>query len=67
METGGGGEACYVAETLVYDRLHDIVDVEPEVLWIRLKPKKLPRKYSCIIIECIYHPPCADNGSLRIT
>ena len=29
-----------------------------------MKPKKLPRKYSCIIIACIYHPPGADNGSL---
>ena len=61
----GGGVACYVAETAVYDRLHDIEDDEHEVLWIRLKPKKLPRKYSCIIIACIYHPPGADNGSLQ--
>ena len=65
MERGGGGVACYVAETAVYDRLHDIEDDEHEVLWIRLKPKKLPRKYSCIIMAGIYHPPGADNGSLR--
>ena len=65
VERGGGGVACYVAETAVYDRVHDIEDDEHEVLWIRLKPKKLPRKYSCIIIACIYHPPGADNGSLR--
>ena len=65
VERGGGGVACYVAETLVYERLHDIEDDEHKVLWIRLKPKKLPRKYSCIIIACIYHPPGADNGSLR--
>ena len=57
MERGGGGVACYVAGTLVYERLHDIEDDEHEVLWIKLKPKKLPRKYSCIIIACIYHPP----------
>ena len=65
VERGGGGVACYVAETLVYEPLHDIEDDEHEVLWIRLKPKKLPRKFSCIIIACIYHLPCADNGSLR--
>ena len=57
MERGGGGIACYVAETVVYDRLHDIEDDEHEVLWTRLKPKKLSIKYSCIIIACIYHPP----------
>ena len=49
----------------MYDRLHNIEDDEHEVLWIRLKPKKLPRKCSCIIIACIYHPPGADNGSLQ--
>ena len=65
MERGGGGVACHVTETAVYGQLHDIEDDEHEVLWIRLKPKKLPRKYSCIIIACIYHPPGPDNGSLR--
>ena len=65
VERGCGGVTCYVAETMVYDRVHDIEDDEHEVLWIRLKPKKLPRKYSCIIIACIYHPPGGDNGSLR--
>ena len=65
MERGGGGVACYVTETAVYDQLHDIEDDEHEVLWIRLKPKKLPRKYSCIITACIYHPPGPDNDSLR--
>ena len=44
VETGGGGVACCVAETLVYDRLNDIEDDEHEVLWIRLKRKKLPIK-----------------------
>ena len=32
VERGGGGKPCYVAETLVYDRLHDIEDDEHEVL-----------------------------------
>ena len=30
----------------MYDRLHDTEDDEHVVLWIRLKHKKLPRKYS---------------------
>ena len=62
VERGGGGVTCYVAETMEYDRLHDIEDDEREVLWIRLKPNTLPRKYSCISLACIYHPPGADNG-----
>ena len=65
MERGGGGVACHVTETAVYGQLLDIEDDEHEVLWIRLKPNKLPRKYSCIIMACIYPPPGADKGSLR--
>ena len=65
VERGGGGVARHVAETAVYGQLHDIEDDEHEVLWNRLKPNKLPKKYSCIIIACIYHPSGAANGSLR--
>ena len=61
----GGGVACYVAASMVYTRLRYIEDDEQGVLWVRLRPQKLPRKYSCIIIACIYHPPKADNGSMR--
>ena len=57
--------ACYVAASMVYTRLRYIEDDEHEVLWVRLRPQKLLRKYSCIIIACIYHPPKADNGSMR--
>ena len=60
--------ACYVAvaaASMVYTRLRYIEDDEHEVLWVRLRPQKLPRKYSCIIIACMYHPPKADNGSRR--
>ena len=40
-------------------------DDEHDVLWVRIRPQKLPKQYSCIIIACIYHPPKADNGSMR--
>ena len=36
--------------------LNYIEDDYHEVLWIRLKPKKLQIKYSCIIIACINNP-----------
>ena len=54
-----------MAETVVYARWQDTEDDKHEVLWIRLKFKKLPRIYWCIIKACIYHPPGADNGLLR--
>ena len=48
-----------------YTRLRYIEDDEHDVLCVRLSPQKLPRKYSCISIACIYHPHKADNGSMR--
>ena len=57
----GGEVACYVAATVAYDRLVDIeVDVH-EVMWIRMRLHKLPRKFSSIVFACIYHPPNSDN------
>ena len=53
------------AASMVYTRLRHIEDDEHDVLWVRVRPQKLPRKYSCIIIACIYLPPKADNGSMR--
>ena len=61
----GGGVACYVAATVPYDRLLDIEDNEHEVMWIRLRLHKLPRRFASIVIACIYHPPNSDNSSMR--
>ena len=61
----GGGVACYVAATVAYDRLVDIEDDVHEVMWIRMRLHKLPRKFSSIVIACIYHPLNSDNSSIR--
>ena len=65
LEKGGGGVACYVAETIPYERLHDLEEDGREVIWLKNKLKKLPRKYSCNMLACIYHPPGAENWSMR--
>ena len=36
-----------------------------ECLWIHLRPNRLPRGISCIIIAIIYHPPSADEKLMR--
>ena len=61
----GRGVACYVAATVPYDRLLDIEDNEHEVMWIRLRLHKLPRRFASIVIACIYYPPNSDNSSMR--
>ena len=65
LERAGGGVACYVAATVAYDRLHDIEDDIHEVMWIRMRLHKLPRRFESVVIECIYHPPNSNNSSMR--
>ena len=61
----GGGVVCYVAATVAYDRLHAIEDDVHEVMWIRMRLHKLPRRFAIIVIACMYHPPNSDNSSMR--
>ena len=34
LEKGGGGVACYVAETITYERLHDLEEDGREIIWL---------------------------------
>ena len=67
----GGGVACYVAATVPYDRLLDIEDNEHEVMWIRLRLHKLPRRFASIVSHAYtIHPTrttaaCANIVSPR--
>ena len=42
-----------------YERLSDLEDNENEVIWVKLKPKRLPRYFSCIILANV------DNLAMR--
>ena len=57
--------ACYVAAAVAYDRLIDIEDDVHEVMSIRMRLHKLPRRFASIVIECIYHPSNSDNSNMR--
>ena len=61
----GGGTACYIKDSILYDRLTELDSDSHEVLWIKLMPKRLPRRFSCIVIGCLYHPPDADNEMMH--
>ena len=36
-----------------------------EILWFHLRPTRLPRGVSCLIVAVVYHPPGADDNSIR--
>ena len=49
-----GGVACYgpIRNDVSYKRLDSSEVPELEVIWIKIMPKKLPRKFSCILVAC---------------
>ena len=50
----GGGIACYIRNNIMYERLSNLEEKELEGMWLKIMPKKLSRKCSCILIACIY-------------
>ena len=58
-----GGVCAYIRESQYkYKRLDDLNCCDDhECLWIYLRPTRLPRGFTCIIIAVIYHPPGADG------
>ena len=61
-----GGVACYIRNDLMYKRLNDMEFHDLEVMWINVMPKKMSRKFSCILLACIYYyTPKTDYLKIR--
>ena len=56
-ETLGGGVIAYVKTAIPSSRLSYSEEDYKEVLWLLLKPKRLPRPFSCIVMIVVYYPP----------
>ena len=56
--TGRGGGVCvYVKKDIPCMRWSNLENDSVECLWLYLRPKRLPRPLSGIVIAVIYHPP----------
>ena len=40
--------------------VHDL-----EAMWIKVMPKKMPRKFSCILVACLYYTPKTEYLKIR--
>lgn len=61
-----GGVCLYIKDGYSKYRVIDKLKCcdEHEILWVHLRPKRLPRGYSCLIIAIVYHPdPSAENDN----
>ena len=59
-----GGVACYIKDHIPYKWWQELTQPGIESLWITMRPKRLPREISNIILGAIYHPPSANNYSM---
>jgi hypothetical protein len=54
----------YVKNYIKYDILSELVSNDFEAIWLKLKPLRLPRGISCIILCNLYHPPKGNDQDL---
>ena len=52
-----GGVFIYVKNAIKYELLSALANNDHEVIWLKLKPVRLPRGRPCIIQCSLYHPP----------
>ena len=56
---------CTVAAwSSLFTILEDLEDPSFEALWLKLRPARLPRGFSCIVLGIIYHPPNNNNPAI---
>ena len=61
---GHGGVCIYVKNAIKYELLSAFANNNHEVIWLKLKPVRLPRGIPCIIICNLYHPPKGNDQDL---
>ena len=60
----GSGVCAFVKFTISFTLRPDLCCTNHKSLWLRIRPFRLPREFSCIFVGVIYHPPSADSNKL---
>ena len=64
VEKRGGGVCVFIKSCIPFVTLPNLDCPNHECLWIKLRPYRLPREISCILVCVVYHPPHADGNEL---
>ena len=59
-----GGVCIYVKNAIKYELLSALANNDHEVIWLKLKPVRLPRGIPCIVLCNLYHPPKGNDQDL---
>jgi hypothetical protein len=63
----GGGVCIYIKEEIYCRRLEHFEDPAIESLWLLLRPKRLPRSISALLLAVIYHTTsCGANENFEL-
>lgn len=57
-----GGVCTYIKNSIRFTVLGDLSDPDFEAPWLKVRPNRLPRGFSDIIVGLIYHPPSSNNS-----
>ena len=57
----GGGICAFVKSYIPFKVLTELHDDNFETLWLHIRPHKLFRGFSCLIVSVVYNPPSSDN------
>ena len=63
----GGGVCAFVSNSIPYKRWTDLENPLYECLWLSLRPHRLPRKISYIVMGILYSPPDKSAQDQRDT
>ena len=61
------GVCIYIRSSVPCSRIHDFETPEIESLWIKLRPQRLPRHVSLILVAVVYHSTsCGADDNLAL-
>ena len=65
----GGGVMVYVRNNIQCSLISDVHNSDFEIIWLKLRPKILPRPFSVMILVVVYSPPWynVENSKLLAT
>ena len=59
----GGGVCAFIKSDIPFKILTEFNDINFDTLWIYVRPYKLYRGFSCLIVCVAYKPPSSDNDA----
>ena len=60
----GGGICAFIRSNIPFKILDELHDDNLETMWLYLRPCKLPRGISSLIVCVVYHPPSNEDNTI---